>query len=136
MPPKQSLTNLRRHEGRGKLLTILILISILMYIPSINLEWINIVRIIGLGLLYGIWKWNKLAAYLFLIYFLIAFIIRVITTPLKDLFFSEIGGKNIPIELLYKPDLLTAVVWSPVLIFSFIWVLWVWAIYRKRNLFN
>lgn len=133
MTQKSPITELRSTEGRGKLLTILIMFNGMLHAIGLTSDWKrSLLNLLGCILLIYIWKWKKISAYCYIIFFA-AFFILSSAIKLASL---NVGGVFIPLALLSKPDILTSIVWGPILLLSFEWILWIWAIYRKRHLFT
>jgi hypothetical protein len=136
-PVVLSAIELRKKEGRGKLLSTLIIlkaIPVLVGIPigviysvlhpqSFNLYGFLISILVSMlegVLLLGIWKWKKKATYGFLV---------LLVVRLAPVFI-------ILLLLLEPSDVLEITVWGTLAILLFELILWIWAIHRKWHLFT
>jgi hypothetical protein len=133
LPVVLSAIERSKKEGRGKLLSTLIIlesIPVLVGIPSHVLYSIVYPRSFNLFalllgilegiLLLGIWKWKKKATYGFLV---------LLVVRLAPVFI-------ILLLLLEPSDVLEITGWGTLAILLFELILWIWAIHRKWHLFT
>jgi hypothetical protein len=128
-----SIFELRKREGRGMLLSTLIIlesIPVVVGIPShilnsiaypasLNLPVLLLGILQGI-LLLGIWKWKKKAIY----GLLVLLVVRLAPVFIILLF------------LLEPSDVLDTIFWGTLAVLLFELILWVWALKRKWRLFS